>query len=148
MLGIAGESRDTAKDKSMLNSPGFLRAVLYFDAVTCLLMGLLLILGAGPLSSILGLPAPLLRVAALILLPFAGLLYLTARRPASQAAVALIVAINAAWVVASVALLLSDWIQPTALGVAFVAIQAVAVAAIAAAEGLAPIETKSYEADH
>jgi hypothetical protein len=41
------------------------------------------------------------------------------------------VSVNAAWVVASVALLVSGSVSPNALGVTFVLVQAVAVAALA-----------------
>jgi hypothetical protein len=43
---------------------------------------------------------------------------------------------NAGWVLASLALLLTDWIEPTALGVALVVGQAVIVAALSALQYL------------
>ena len=68
-------------------------------------------------------------------MPFAALLLGIARaaRPARGAAWAVVVG-NALWVVASVALLLSGRVAPTALGEAFVLAQAAVVATLAWAE--------------
>lgn len=109
-----------------------LRRLLHVDAATSGAMGPLLVLAAPALSPALGLPAALLREAGIALLPFAALLLWIARapRPARGAAWA-VVAANALWVVASVALLASGLVSPTALGEAFVLAQAAVVAALA-----------------
>ena len=103
--------------------------VLLIDAVTCLVTGLALASLAGWLAEPLGLPGTLLRYAGLSLLPFAMLLVHAARR-AEPARLELwtIVVLNGGWVLDSVLLLLTDWVQPTLLGQAFVIGQACIVA--------------------
>ena len=108
-----------------------LRALLWFDAATCAAMGLLLTVAAVPLSSMLGLPRILLLEAGIVLLPFALFVAWTATRSEPEGPARLVVAANVAWVIGSVALLAGPWVRPTALGVTFVLIQAVAVAGIA-----------------
>ncbi len=116
----------------------FLRRILTFDAATCAAMGLGLTLGAGSLARFLELPAGLLREAGILLLPFAALLVWTAKRDRIRPGLVwAIVGANAAWAIASAALLLGGILTPNALGVAFVAGQAVAVAIIAEVEALA-----------
>ena len=108
-----------------------LRALLLVDAATCAAMGLALALGARPLAALTGLPDALLLYAGLALLPVAAFLALVALRPALQPAGGwLAVAGNAAWVAASLALLASGWVAPNGLGVAFVLVQALAVAGL------------------
>lgn len=105
--------------------------LLRIDAATCAALGLLLVVASGPVGALTALPAPLLLYVGLALLPIAGFMLLAAPRPALGG---LAVAGNVAWVIASVALLLSGWIAPNALGTVFVAGQAVAVAGLAWAE--------------
>ena len=127
-----------------LRTSTFLRGVLFADAATCVATGLLLIFGAGPLEQYLGLPAGLLRYAGLSLLPFAALLvYVAARANLSPGAVWAVIVLNALWTVDSVLLLLTGWVSPTGPGYAFVAAQALAVAALAGLEyvGLKKAET-------
>ena len=108
----------------------FLRNALLLDAVATGGTALLLLAGGGLLAGPLGLPEPLLRGAGLTLLPFVGLVAWAALRCAPPAAVWAIVACNAAWVLASFALLVG-WSDPTSLGAAFVIAQAVVVGAFA-----------------
>ena len=85
---------------------------------------------AAPLAGLLGLPEPLLRSAGFSLLPFAVLvLYLAKRDVLPRGGVWTIIALNAGWVIASVALLFL--VAPSTIGYAFVIAQAVAVAALA-----------------
>lgn len=112
-----------------------LRTLLLADAATCTAMGVALAAGAGPLAVLTGLPAALLTYAGLSLIPIAAVMLLIALRPALQPAGAwLVIAGNVAWVIASIALLLSGWVAPTALGVTFVVVQALAVAGLAKLE--------------
>jgi hypothetical protein len=117
----------------VVRSPAtFLRRALAADAVTSGAAGLLMTFGAGALEGPLGLPAPLLQVAGLILLPFAaGVAYLAARAMPPRPAVWAVIALNAVWALDSGLLLVSGWVAPTALGYAFVIVQAAAVAAFA-----------------
>ncbi len=109
----------------------FLRRILFLDAATCIAAGLLMLLGAGLLTDLLGLPESLLRYAGLSLLPFAGLLlYLATRQAIPRGGVWLVVALNALWVLDSILLLLAGGYAPTPLGYGFVLAQAGAVAVI------------------
>jgi hypothetical protein len=110
----------------------FLRQVLIVDAVVSGAAGLLMAVGAPPLSPLLGLPANLLFWAGVALLPFVALLIAVARRgEASRLLLIDIIAINALWVAASFGLLVSGAVAPTLLGYAFVIAQALTVALLA-----------------
>jgi len=107
------------------SAPG-LRRVLEFDAATCLLMGLLLLSTASPLSALLGLPHSLVFWAGAALFPCAALMAGAAamHRP-PPALVWLVILGNAAWVAASVVVTIV--FEPTRTGVLFVIGQAAAV---------------------
>lgn len=118
-----------------LPRPSFLRQVLLLDAVTCAAMGALLLAAAGLLTTWLELPVPLLRYAGFALLPIAAFMaWVATRQPISPAGTWLVILGNWAWVAASVVLLVSGWVAPNGLGVAFVLVQAVVVAVLAVFE--------------
>lgn len=121
----------------MTGHPMFLRRVLLVDAVASGATGMLA--AAVPLSGLLGLPAGLLRGAGLVLLPYAGLIAWLALRRAMPPRWAVwgVVAINATWAADSVLLLLTGWVAPTALGLAFVLAQALVVAGLALLQAMA-----------
>lgn len=105
-----------------------LRRAVLLDAVASGAMGLLLVATAAPLSPLLGLPEPLLRGAGLVLIPYVAFLLLLWRAERITARSAwTVIAINAAWVLASFGLLASGAVSPTVTGVAFVIAQALAV---------------------
>jgi len=110
-----------------------LRLALLGDAAASGAMGLLLAAGAGILADPLGLPFALLLGAGLALIPYAGLVALLGRsaRP-SRNAVRAVIGVNLLWVAESLLLLALPFVAPTALGVAFVLAQAMAVAGFAA----------------
>lgn len=119
-------------------APLSLRAALVLDAAASGAAGIVMLAGAGMLAPLLGLPAGLLAAAGAALLPFALAVGLLARRTAPPRGLAwAVVAVNEAWVVASIVLLLGGWVTPTALGVAFVLAQAAVVAAFAVLQALA-----------
>jgi hypothetical protein len=119
-------------EAAMFNTPTMLRGALLVDAVVSGTTGLLLVAGAGLLGGLLGLPHDLLRYAGLSLLPFAAVVaWVATRDTLSRAGIQGVIAANALWVVASIALLFSGQVSPNTLGIAFVLIQAVAVAALA-----------------
>ena len=101
-----------------------LKQILNFDAATCIAFGLLLVVAAAPLSGFLGLPQSLLFYAGVVLFPSAALMLIAARK-LSAPLVGLVIAGNAAWVVASV--IVAFALEPTGFGVAFVLAQAAAV---------------------
>lgn len=121
----------------MLNiqSSSFLRRVLLGDALTCILTGLLMLLGARMLESLLGLPAALLQSAGFILLPIAGFIAYVGIRPnLSHRLVWMVIAGNALWIAGSIALLVTGSVSPTIPGQMFVVVQAVAVTVLAELE--------------
>src|SRR5215472_14934387 len=93
----------------------FLRNVLMLDAAASGATGLLLVAGAGVLEDLLGLPVALLREAGLILIPYVAFVaWVGAREPIARGAVWAIIAANALWALASVGLLVSGLVGPTA----------------------------------
>lgn len=109
----------------------FLRKALVVDVNASGATAALVLFGAGVLSDRLGLPAPLLRGAGIVLVPYVPYVaWLAARREVTAAAVSLVIDANAAWTAASLILLISGWVAPTALGYAFVIAQALVVAAL------------------
>ena len=115
-----------------MTRPNFLRYALLADAVTSGATGALLIVGAGLLDGLLGLPVALMREAGLLLVPYVALLaYVGTRQVISRPAVQTIIALNIAWTACSIGLLVTDYVAPTALGYAFVAAQAAVVAVFA-----------------
>ncbi len=116
---------------AFIQSSRFLRKALALDAAACAATGLLLGLGAGPLSGLLGFPTEFLRGAGLLLLPCAALLGLFASRERlPRLAVYAVIAVNILWVADSILILVAGWFQPGGLGIAFVLAQAGAVAVI------------------
>ena len=114
-----------------MSSSVFLRRALLVDAAASGLTGALMLAGAGMLTDLLGLPAALLRGAGLVLVPYVAFVAIVAARAhISTAAVWAVIACNAVWTVASVALVIDGFVTPTALGSVFVIGQAVAVAAL------------------
>ena len=121
----------TSVATSVVNST-FLRRVLLVDATASGSMGVLFLLAAGPLESLLGLPGGLLRGVGVSLIPFAAfLVWLAPRASERQRVVRLIAAGNVLWVVASVLLLSSGRVDPTPFGTTFVVLQALVVAVFA-----------------
>jgi hypothetical protein len=113
-----------------VHSSMFLRRILVADAVTSGMTGLALFAGAGLFEALLDVPASLLRVSGLVLIPFAAMVLFFARQ-ITPSRVWTVIGLNAAWVVASAAVLVSGAIQPNGFGVAFVIVQAIAVAVLA-----------------
>jgi hypothetical protein len=111
------------------------RRLLLIDAMTCGVMGAVLILGADALGSLTRIPPALLFYAGLGLFPIAAFMAVVATRPVIQpAAMWLVVAGNGLWVVASLMLVLAGWIAPNPLGTAFIVAQALVVAVLAKLE--------------
>jgi glucose uptake protein GlcU len=110
----------------------FLRRALLADAFISAATGLLMLIGANVLASLLGLPEALLRYAGLVLLPYGALVaYIATREQLRRWAVWAVIIANAIWAVDSIILLLSGWLTPNALGYAFIIFQALVVAAFA-----------------
>ena len=113
----------------------FLRRVLWLDAATCTATGALMTLAAAPLATLLQLPGGLLFYAGLSLLPVAGVIaFVASRVTIPTAGVWFVILGNAAWVLTSLALLTDQRVAPNSLGVAFILVQAAAVAILAELE--------------
>ena len=112
----------------MIQPSLLLRRALLADAIFSGLSALLLSFGAGLLAPWLNLPEALLRETGLFLIAYAALVgWLGTRQAMPKVLVGAVVAGNAAWAVASVALLFSGAVNPNLPGEIFVAMQAVAV---------------------
>ncbi len=118
-----------------MNSPAFLRRVLALDSASCALIGLMLCLGAAPLSGLFGLGERLLFGAGLLLLPLAAFIAWLASRPSPPSPLVWLVIVgNVAWTAESLLLISTESARITALGTAFVAGQAIAVLGLALLE--------------
>src|ERR1700716_2658855 len=116
----------------MINPSVFLRRAILADAIFSGVSAVLLTFGAGALAPWLNLPETLLRETGLFLIAYAVLVgWLGTRQSMPKALVMIVIAGNAAWTVASIALLFSDAVTPNLLGELFVAAQAIAVGAFA-----------------
>jgi hypothetical protein len=111
----------------------FLRRILALDSLSCLIMGLLMGLGAAALAPLFGLPEGLVRGAGLALLPLAAFIFWLATRPNPPRALVWVVILgNLAWTAESLITLAQS--QASALGTAFVTAQALAVLGLACLE--------------
>jgi hypothetical protein len=116
----------------MIHPSVFLRRAILADAIFSGVSALLLTFGAGALAPLLNLPEALLHETGLFLIAYAALVgWLGTRQSMPKALVVMVIAGNAAWTLASIALLFSGAVTPNLLGEAFVAIQAIAVGALA-----------------
>jgi hypothetical protein len=116
----------------MINPSLLLRRALLADAVFSGVSAVLLTLGASALASLLNLPEALLRETGLFLVGYAALVgWLGTRRSMPKPLAWIVIAGNAAWALASIALLFSGWVTPNLLGEAAVAMQAIAVGVFA-----------------
>jgi len=106
----------------------FLRRVLQLDAAATGATGLLLLGGTATLSGLFNLPASLLVYAGVFCVAWAATLgFASLREEISSGFVWTIIVANVAWVIGSVALLVSGYVSPSFLGYAFVIAQALAV---------------------
>ena len=117
---------------NLLSSPSVLRAVVWFDASTGLLLGALHLLLTAPLAAWLGVPPGLLTVAGVMLLGYAALAVTIARaRTMPRGALWVLIIANFAWALASLVLLLGSALTPTLLGQAYLVVHVVCVAVLA-----------------
>ena len=116
----------------MINPSSFLSRALLADAAFSGVSAVGLTLGAGALVPFLSLPEALLRETGLFLIAYTALVgWLGTRQSVPRAPVLLVVAGNAAWTLASIALLFSGAVNPNWLGEAFVVAQAIATGVLA-----------------
>ena len=116
----------------MINPSSFLRRAVLADAIFSGASASLLTFGAGALAPLTNLPEALLRETGLFLVAYAALVGWLGTRPSMpKPLVWIVIAGNAAWTVASIALLFSGAVTPNLLGEAAVAMQAIAVGVFA-----------------
>jgi hypothetical protein len=106
-----------------------LRRVILADGLVSGSMAILLIAAAHPLGDWFGLSVAFVRWTGLLLIPFAmSVLLLATRSHPPRNGIWTLIALNVGWVVASVAVLLSGWINPSGAGIVFIVAQALLVA--------------------
>ncbi len=111
-----------------LNASPLLRRALLADGLVGLATGSLLVLLADWYANLLALPADLLYAAGLALLPLGLFLaWLGCQERINRLLVWAVIAINALWVIDSLALLFAGWVSPNLLGQVFVIGQAALV---------------------
>jgi len=116
----------------MIHSSTLLRRALLADAVFSGVSALAMTPDAGLLAPLLQLPEALLRETGLFLIAYTALVGWLATRPAvPRALVVLVVAGNAMWTLASLALLLWGAVSPNVLGEIAVVAQALATGILA-----------------
>jgi len=116
----------------MINPSQFLRRAILGDAIFSGASAVMLTFGGGGLAPLLNLPEVLLRETGLFLIVYAILVgWLGTRQAMPKAMVAIVIAGNVAWTLASIALLFSGAVTPNLLGEVFVAAQAIATGALA-----------------
>jgi hypothetical protein len=116
----------------MINPSQFLRRAILGDAIFSGASAVLLTFGAGVLAPWLELPEALLRETGLFLIVYAILVgWLGTRHTMPKALMAIVIAGNTAWTLASIALLFSGAVTPNLLGEVFVAAQAIATGVLA-----------------
>ena len=110
----------------MIQPSQLLRRALLADAIFSGVAAAGLTLGAGAFAALLNLPEALLRESGLFLIAYTALVgWLGTRASVPKALVVLVVVGNAAWTLASIALLFSGAVSPNLLGELVVVAQAI-----------------------
>ncbi len=116
----------------MIHASQLLRRALLADAVFSGISAVVMTLDADALAPLFNLPEALLRETGLFLIAYTALVGWLATRPSlPKAIVMVVVAGNAAWTLASIALLFSGAVAPNLLGEIVVVAQAIATGVLA-----------------
>ena len=116
----------------MINPSQFLRRALLADAIFSGAGAIGFTFGAGAFASLFNLPEALLLETGLFLIAYAAFVgWLGTRAQMPKALVVIVVAGNAAWTLASIALLFSGEVSPNVLGEIMVVAQAIAIGVFA-----------------
>jgi hypothetical protein len=114
------------------------RVALKLDAAVTGANGVAYLALASVLDGPLGMPAGFLRGVGAFLIVFAACVAFTATRPAiNRNAVLAVIALNALWVVDSIALVIAGWYDPTTGGSVWTILQAGVVAGFAGLQAYA-----------
>jgi CHASE2 domain-containing sensor protein len=109
-----------------------LHRALQLDAVASGVLGALLAVTSGATGRLLDLPAALLLDAGIVMLAWAAITgWLGTRAVVPRRGAVAAIVVNLLWAIDSVALLVTGWVEPNGLGVAFVVVQALAVLGLA-----------------
>lgn len=115
-----------------------LRQLLALDAVVTGVNGLVYVLAADPLETLLGVPTDLLRLVGAFLIAYSiAVAVVAGRATPSRAATRTIIVANLAWAAASLIVLATGALSPTLLGGLWIAAQAAVVGGFAAAQSWA-----------
>lgn len=115
-----------------LSTSRFLRWVLLVDAVLTGATALLMTFAAPVLADVLRLPVSLLLAAGIVLIPYAALVaYLGTRARVRASTIWALIVCNLLWGIDCAFVAFSGWVEPSALGYAFIAVQVVVVIAFA-----------------
>jgi hypothetical protein len=116
----------------MILSSHFLRRALLADTVFSGVSAAVMTLDAGALAPFLNLPEALLRETGLFLIAYTALVgWLWSRPSVPKPLVMIVIVGNAAWTLASIALLFSGAVAPNLLGEIIVVAQAIATGVLA-----------------
>ena len=116
----------------MIQPSLFLRRALLADAIFSGIGAVLFTVDADALAPLLNLPEALLRETGLFLIAYTALVgWLGTRESLPKALVIIVIAGNAAWTIASIALLFSGAVSPNLLGEIVVVAQAIATGVFA-----------------
>jgi hypothetical protein len=116
----------------MILSSSFLRRALLADAVFSGVSAVVMTLDAGALAPFLNLPEALVHETGLFLIAYAALVgWLWSRPSVPKLLVMIVISGNAAWTLASIALLFSGAASPNLLGEIVVVAQAIATGVLA-----------------
>lgn len=116
----------------MIHPSSFLSRALLADAIFSGVSAAGLMLGASMLAPVLNLPEALLRETGLFLIAYTALVgWLGTRSSVPKALVLIVIAGNAAWTLASIALLFSGAVSPNLPGEIVVVAQAIATGVFA-----------------
>ncbi len=115
-----------------------LRLALTADAAASLGLGALMIAASGFVAGLTDLPAGLLFWAGVVLLPWGAFIaWAATRSDIPRLAAQIVIEVNLLWAIGSFALMAFGVIHPNAFGVAFVAVQALAVLGVTVVQWLA-----------
>ncbi len=126
----------TAEANIQSKTSQLLRRSLQADGAVVGLSGIVLMVGAGPIASFLGVNVPLVLIVmgVIFVLYGAAVLWAVTRQAMARQVGYAVASLNTIWVLVSVAILLTDWIPLSTQGQWVVTIVAVIVAAFAAVQ--------------
>ena len=109
-----------------------LRRALALDAVVTAGNGLIYLVAAGPVGRLLDISTGFLRGVGVFLVIYGlEVAFLASRRDPSAAWTTVVIELNLAWAVASIAALIFGWLEPSTAGMVWVPMQAAVVAGFA-----------------